>query len=97
MTSGMTKVLLADDDAELVELLTQYLEREGFDVTAVGDGEGHRVLAGDTSSHDLRVVAGEVGVRIGKVVVERRWNHEQTRSQIAEHRCTCSRERRVDE
>ncbi len=39
MTSGMTKVLLADDDAELVELLTQYLEREGFDVTAVGDGE----------------------------------------------------------
>ncbi len=35
----MTKVLLVDDDAELVELLTQYLTREGFDVTAVSDGE----------------------------------------------------------
>ena len=34
-----TKVLLVDDDAELVELLKQYLVREGFDVTAVGDGE----------------------------------------------------------
>jgi len=38
-SAAMTKVLLVDDDAELVELLKQYLVREGFDVTAVGDGE----------------------------------------------------------
>lgn len=38
-SAPMTKVLLVDDDAELVELLKQYLVREGFDVTAVGDGE----------------------------------------------------------
>jgi len=34
-----TRVLLADDDVELVEMLKQYLERDGFDVTAVHNGE----------------------------------------------------------
>lgn len=32
-------MLLVDDDAELVSLLTEYLAREGFQVTAAGDGE----------------------------------------------------------
>ena len=32
------KVLLVDDDIELVELLRDYLEREGFQLTAVHDG-----------------------------------------------------------
>jgi DNA-binding response OmpR family regulator len=35
----LTKVLLADDDVELVEMLKLYLEREGLAVTVVHDGE----------------------------------------------------------
>ena len=35
----MTRVLLVDDDIELGEMLTEYLEREGFGATAVSDGE----------------------------------------------------------
>jgi two-component system OmpR family response regulator len=34
-----TKVLLVDDDVELAEMLRVYLEREGFEVKAVHDGE----------------------------------------------------------
>src|SRR2546423_13331237 len=33
------QVLLADDDVELAGMLTEYLEREGFTVTAVHDCE----------------------------------------------------------
>jgi two-component system OmpR family response regulator len=41
-------VLLADDDVELSAMLKEYLEREGFAVTAVHDGEAavHRALGG---------------------------------------------------
>jgi two-component system OmpR family response regulator len=35
----MTRVLLIDDDVELLDLLTDYLRQEGFDVVAVHDGE----------------------------------------------------------
>jgi two-component system, OmpR family, response regulator len=35
----MTKVLLVDDDVELVEMLKEYLEQEGFAVTVAHDGE----------------------------------------------------------
>jgi DNA-binding response OmpR family regulator len=35
----MTKVLLIDDDIELVEMLREYLQQEGFRVTSVHDGE----------------------------------------------------------
>lgn len=35
----MAKVLLIDDDAELVELLKEYLEQDGFEVAAAHDGE----------------------------------------------------------
>ena len=34
----MTTVLLVDDEANLVELLQGYLEREGFDVLGSADG-----------------------------------------------------------
>lgn len=34
----LPRVLLVDDDAELSELLAEYLRRDGFDVTAVGNG-----------------------------------------------------------
>jgi two-component system OmpR family response regulator len=35
----MTRVLLIDDDVELLDLLTDYLRQEGFDAVAVHDGE----------------------------------------------------------
>ena len=41
----MTAVLLADDDIELSGMLAEYLEREGFAVTAVQDGESAARLA----------------------------------------------------
>ncbi|HEX5126803.1 MAG TPA: response regulator transcription factor [Rhodocyclaceae bacterium] len=34
----MPKVLLIDDDVELLDMLKDYLQQEGFDVTAVHDG-----------------------------------------------------------
>jgi DNA-binding response OmpR family regulator len=42
----VTAVLLADDDIELSGMLAEYLEREGFAVTAVHDGESAARLAG---------------------------------------------------
>lgn len=35
----MATILIADDEAEIVELLRDYLEAEGFEVIGVGDGE----------------------------------------------------------
>ncbi len=35
----MSKVLLVDDDVELVEMLKEYLEQEGFGVSVAHDGE----------------------------------------------------------
>jgi DNA-binding response OmpR family regulator len=35
----MDKILLVDDDVDLTSMLNQYLTREGFEVTAVHDGE----------------------------------------------------------
>lgn len=35
----MSKVLVIDDDVELVQMLKEYLEQEGFDVTSANDGE----------------------------------------------------------
>jgi DNA-binding response OmpR family regulator len=40
-----TQVLLADDDVELSGMLKEYLEREGYAVTAVHDGEAAVRLA----------------------------------------------------
>lgn len=40
-----TSILLADDDAELSAMLKEYLERDGFKVTAVHDGESASQLA----------------------------------------------------
>jgi len=41
----VAQVLLADDDVALAEMLAEYLEREGFAVTAVHDGEAAARLA----------------------------------------------------
>lgn len=37
-TCGMTRVLVVDDEAPIVELLGGYLSREGWEVLSVGDG-----------------------------------------------------------
>jgi two-component system response regulator CpxR len=37
--SGMSRILIADDDRELCALLDDYLRREGFEVETVHDGE----------------------------------------------------------
>lgn len=43
----MSRVLLVDDDAELVEMMKEYLRREGFDVETAHDGEeGLRLALG---------------------------------------------------
>lgn len=45
----MSKLLLVDDDIELTNMLREYLEREGFSITAVHDGESavREALNGD--------------------------------------------------
>jgi len=46
----MAGILLADDDVELCEMLTQYLAAEGFAVEAVHDGETALERAGSAAS-----------------------------------------------
>lgn len=55
MYKRMGKILLVDDDVELVALLREYLEQEGYTVSAAHDGAAGvaEVLAG---SHDLVVL-----------------------------------------
>jgi two-component system OmpR family response regulator/two-component system response regulator CpxR len=49
------RVLLVDDDVELVELLRDYLEREGFAVSAAHDGAAG-VSAAVSARHDIAVL-----------------------------------------
>ena len=51
----MMRVLLVDDDVELVELLRDYLEREGFTVAAAHDGAAG-VAAALSVHHDIVVL-----------------------------------------
>ena len=46
-----TKILLVDDDVDLLAMLSQYLAREGFDATCAHDGIAgvSRVIGGDFS------------------------------------------------
>jgi DNA-binding response OmpR family regulator len=46
---AMDRVLIVDDDVELCELVTEYLEPEGFNIEAVHDGETglQRALSGE--------------------------------------------------
>lgn len=50
-----TKILLVDDDVELISLLREYLERDGFDVNVAHDADsGVREVA--TSAYELVVL-----------------------------------------
>ena len=51
----MTKILLVDDDVELVSMLSQYLTREGFDVASAHDGMAG-VGSATTGQHQLVVM-----------------------------------------
>jgi two-component system response regulator CpxR len=51
----MSRILLADDDAELTEMLTQYLATEGFAVESAPDGERALALA-RSGKFDLMVL-----------------------------------------
>jgi two-component system, OmpR family, response regulator CpxR len=48
-TPRMAKILIVDDDAELCELIGEYLSREGFEVEAVHNGDKglERALSGE--------------------------------------------------
>src|SRR5262245_22144309 len=58
----MPRVLLVDDDVELVAMLANYLQREGFDVGAVHDGEAgaREALSGDYAIAVLDVMMPKV-------------------------------------
>jgi len=51
----MTRILIVDDDAELIELLRDYLVEEGFETAAAGDGESG-VAAALAGAPDLVVL-----------------------------------------
>lgn len=51
----MARVLLIDDDVELTGLLREYLERDGFEVAAVHDGQSG-AQAALSGSHDIVVL-----------------------------------------
>ena len=70
---AVARVLLADDDVELSEMLTEYLQRDGFSVTAVHDGESAARLA---ASGDFQIVVLDVMMpRVDGVEALRRIRH----------------------
>ena len=62
-----TKVLLVDDDVELAEMLQAYLEQEGFEVTAVHDGNAG-IAESLQGHHDIAVLdvmmPGKTGIDV---------------------------------
>ena len=51
----MPTILLADDDIELCDLLTEYLQTEGFEITAVHNGQ-EDITAAQSASFDLIIL-----------------------------------------
>jgi DNA-binding response OmpR family regulator len=66
----MTSVLLIDDDADLTAMLSQYLQREGFEVDAVHDGEAG--VTGATSNRYAIVVLDVMMPRLSGIDALRR-------------------------
>jgi len=73
----MTRVLLVDDDAELGEMLKEYLEREGFGATAVQDGETG--VAAALSGHYALVVLDVMMPRLNGIEALRRIRQHDSR------------------
>jgi two-component system OmpR family response regulator/two-component system response regulator CpxR len=70
----LTKVLLVDDDVELVNMLASYLERDGFSVRAVHDGEAG--VAGALSGEYAIVVLDVMMPRVDGLEALRRIRRE---------------------
>lgn len=70
----MQRILLADDDLELAQLIREYLEQEGFAVTVVHDGEA-AVREALTRNHDLAVL-DVMMPRLSGIEALRRIRHE---------------------
>ncbi|MAM41118.1 MAG: DNA-binding response regulator [Erythrobacter sp.] len=70
----MASVLLIDDDRELVELLTEYLQQEGFTVASAHDGE--RVLGAIVEARAEIVVLDIMMPRLNGLEVLRRIRRE---------------------
>jgi len=66
----MPSVLLIDDDADLTAMLSQYLQREGFEVDAVHDGEAG--VTGATSDRYAVVVLDIMMPRLSGIDALRR-------------------------
>ena len=73
----MAGILLADDDVELCEMLTQYLAAEGFAVEAVYDGETALARAG-SGRFDLLVLDVMMPRKNGFDVLRELRTHAQT-------------------
>ena len=53
----MSRILVIDDDTELCDLLAEYLKSEGFEITAVHDGEqGLQVAVSGAGQYDLIIL-----------------------------------------
>ncbi|HYD60917.1 MAG TPA: response regulator transcription factor [Noviherbaspirillum sp.] len=70
----MARVLLIDDDVELVELLTEYLEQDGFSVQVAHDGQ-QGLAAALSGRHDI-VVLDVMMPRLNGVETLRRLRQE---------------------
>lgn len=69
----MPTILIADDEAEIVELLRDYLEAEGYTVIGVGDGDA-AVAAAQTADPDCILLdvmmPGKTGFEVCRILRE---------------------------
>jgi len=72
----MNRILLADDDIELCDMLREYLQAEGFQVEAVHDGDAALQRAG-TNDHELLVLDVMMPERNGFDVLRELRKHSQ--------------------
>jgi two-component system phosphate regulon response regulator PhoB len=73
------RILLVEDDANLVELIAYNLEREGFDVVRTGDGEEALILA-EEEKPDLVILDWMIENLSGIEVCRRLRRQEATKS-----------------
>lgn len=75
-----TRVLIAEDDAHIVESLTFILRRAGYEVAAVADGEAALVRVRSQRSPDLLVLDVMLPLRNGFEVLKAVRADERTRA-----------------
>ena len=75
----MSHILVIDDDTELCELLAEYLKPEGFEITAVHDGEqGLQLAVAGAGQYDLIVLDIMLPGMNGFEVLQRLRSHSDT-------------------